>query len=147
MGIKIKVSEISKLIIYYILIINTCCDINLINCDIHKMRQKHIDGLAAMTDSNSISENEVDFKINATELEHHIMSGLNMTKKPDAEMVSNRKMKINFKTKMFCKRKKDVRLYKLQHIEMSFLNLIVDLPVGTNLSSTLNVVDVRRSGN
>lgn len=86
MGIKIKVSEISRLIIYYILIISTCCD--TINCDIHAMRQKHTDGLAAATDSNSISANRIDFKINPTELEEHIMSGLNMTKKPDIEMVS-----------------------------------------------------------
>lgn len=89
MGIKIiKVSEISRLIIYYILIINTCCDISLITCDIHELRQKHIDGLAASADAGSISADRIDFKINATELEEHIMSGLNMTKKPDIDMVS-----------------------------------------------------------
>jgi hypothetical protein len=87
MGIKIKVSETSRLIIYYILIINSYCDINLINCDIHEMRQKH--GIVSSTDSNSISANRIDYKINATELEEHIMSGLNMTKKPDIEMVSH----------------------------------------------------------
>lgn len=80
MGIKIKVSEISRLIIYYIVIINTCCDISLITCDIHEMRQKQSDGEA----------NRIDFKINATELEEHIMSGLNMTKKPDIDLVSKR---------------------------------------------------------
>lgn len=84
MGIKIRVSEISRLIIYYVLIITTCCDISLINCDIHEMRQRQFDGLAAATNSDT---NRVDFKINATELEEHIMSGLNMTKKPDIEMV------------------------------------------------------------
>jgi hypothetical protein len=88
MGIKIKVSEISRLIIYYSLIINTCCDISLINCDIHQMRQKHIEGLAATENSDTISKSRIDFKINATELEQHIMSGLNITKKPDIEMVS-----------------------------------------------------------
>jgi hypothetical protein len=85
MGIK---SEICRFIIYTI-IINTCCDINLINCDIHEMRQNYNVGLAASTDSKSISANRRDFIINATELEEHIMSGLNMTKKPDIEMVSN----------------------------------------------------------
>lgn len=88
MGIKIRVSEISRLIIYYILIINTCCDISLINCDIHAMRQRHSDVLAASTDSEAISANRMDYKINATELEEHIMSGLNLTKKPDIELVS-----------------------------------------------------------
>lgn len=86
MGMKIEISEISRLIIYYILIINTCCDISLINCDIHKMRQKHINGLAATEDSTIKS---LDFRINATELEEHIMNGLNMTKKPDVDLVSN----------------------------------------------------------
>jgi hypothetical protein len=81
MGIKIKVSEISRLIIYYILILNACCDISLINCDIHEMRQKHIE---AASNSESIS----DFKINPVEFEEHIMSGLKMTKKPDVDMVS-----------------------------------------------------------
>lgn len=84
MGIKIKVSEISRLIVYYILIINTCCDISLITCDIHTMRQQHIEKLAT-TNSEAI---RTDFKINATELAEHIMSGLNMTKKPDIELVS-----------------------------------------------------------
>lgn len=88
MGIKIKVSEISKLIIYYIVIINTCCDISVINCDIHQMRQKHNEGLAASTSSETISANKIDFKLNASELEEHIMSGLNMTTKPDIAMVS-----------------------------------------------------------
>jgi hypothetical protein len=77
MGVKIGVSEISRLIIYYILIISTCFDISLINCDIHKMRQ-----------SSNLDTNQIDFKINATELEQHIMSGLNITKKPDVDMVS-----------------------------------------------------------
>lgn len=86
MGIKIRVSEISRLIIYYILIINACCDISLINCDIHQMRQKHVEGLA--TNSDAISTDTVEFKINATELEEHIMSGLNMTSKPDIDVVS-----------------------------------------------------------
>lgn len=89
MGIKIKVSEISRLIIYYSLIIITCCDISLINCDIHEMRQRQFDGLAAATDSDT---NRIDFKINATELEEHIMSGLNMTKKPDIELVSTKSL-------------------------------------------------------
>lgn len=89
MGIKIKVSEISRLIIYYILIINTCCDISLINCDIHEMRQRHNDGLVVATDSDTISTDRIEFKINATELEEHIMTGLNMTTKPDAELVSS----------------------------------------------------------
>lgn len=89
MGINIKVSKISRLIIYYILIINTCCDISLINCDIHKMRQNHVNKLKSTTEnSEAISVNEVDFKINATELEKHIMNGLNMTNKPDIDMVS-----------------------------------------------------------
>lgn len=79
MGIIIKVSEIVRLIIYYILIVNACCDISLINCDIHKMRQQQFDdGLAA-----------VDFKINPIELQEHIMSGLNMTTKPDVDLVSS----------------------------------------------------------
>lgn len=77
MGVEIKVSEISKLIIYYSLII-TCCDISLVNCDIHKMRQ--------LQESDS-DTNRFDFKINATELEEHIMSGLNITKKPDIDLV------------------------------------------------------------
>lgn len=88
MGIKIEVSEISRLIIYYILIISTCCDISLINCDIHAMRQRHNEKLAASADSEAISANRVDYKINATELQEHIMSGLNLTKKPDVDMVS-----------------------------------------------------------
>lgn len=77
MGLKIKVSEISRLFIYYILIINACCDISLINCDIYKMRQQQNDGLAA-----------ADFKIDPIELQEHIMSGLNMTTKPDVDLVS-----------------------------------------------------------
>lgn len=87
MGIKAEFSEISRLIIYYILILNTCCDISLITCDIHAMRQKHIDGLSAMSLSTATAD-KADFKINATELEEHIMSGLNMTTKPDIETVS-----------------------------------------------------------
>lgn len=89
MGIKTKVSEINRLIIYYILIINTCCDINSITCDIHTMRQKQVSELVTSTDANSINPNGIDFRINATELEQHIMSGLNLTKKPDVDMVSN----------------------------------------------------------
>lgn len=90
MGIKIiKITEISRLIIYYILIINTCCDISLITCDIHELRQKHIDGLAAISDDGAINAERIDFKINATELEEHIMSGLNMTQKPDIDTVSS----------------------------------------------------------
>lgn len=88
MGIKTKVSEINRLIIYYILIINTCCDINLITCDIHTMRQKQVSELVTSSDANSINPNRIDFRINATELEQHIMSGLNLTKKPDVDMVS-----------------------------------------------------------
>lgn len=83
MGIKIRVSDINRLIIYYILIINTCCDIKLITCDIHEMRQKQF------TESSDSTSNKFDFKINATELEQHIMSGLNITKKPDVDMVSS----------------------------------------------------------
>lgn len=64
--------KLTKLIIYYLLFINTCCDIKLIACDIHQMRQG----------------NAVDFQINAAELEQHIMSGLNMKRKPDVDLVS-----------------------------------------------------------
>lgn len=138
MGIKIKVSEISSLIIYYILIINTCCDINLMNCDIHEMRQKHIDGSTAPTDSNSISANRIEFKINASELEEHIMSGLNMTKKPDIEMVSKRNIKIYQKTLL-----KEMFFIHASTYPNNFNVLVVVFLVGTNLSSTLNVVDVR----
>ena len=90
MGIKTNASEINRLIIYYILIINACCDINLVTCDIHTMRQKQVSELVTSTDANSINPNEIKFRINATELEQHIMSGLNITKKPDVDMVSNR---------------------------------------------------------
>lgn len=90
MGIKIRVSEIRSLIIYYLIVINACCDISLINCDIHEMRQKHIEGLAVGETSEAISRERIDFNINATELEEHIMSGLNMTEKPDIELVSTR---------------------------------------------------------
>lgn len=83
MGIIIKVSEISRLIIYFILIINACCDISLINCDIHKIRQEKFDGLAAD-----------DFKIDPVELQEHIMSGLNMTTKPDIDLVSSIEFKL-----------------------------------------------------
>lgn len=76
-----RVSGIS-LIIY--ILINT---VIVINCDIHEMRQQHIDRLVAAS-SESISVNEIDVKINATELQEHIMSGLNMTNKPDIDLVS-----------------------------------------------------------
>jgi hypothetical protein len=74
MGIKELISEIifKELIIYYLLAI-TCCDIKLISCDIHKMRQ--------IDDANN-------FKINHTELEQHIMNGLNIKRKPDVNLVS-----------------------------------------------------------
>lgn len=85
MGKRSRVSETSSLIIYYILIINTCCDISLINCDIHEMRQQHVNRLA---NSVEINANEIDFKIDPIELQAHIMTGLNMTKTPDAELVS-----------------------------------------------------------
>lgn len=87
MGRRSRVSETSSLIIYYILIINTCCDISLINCDIHEMRQQHVNRLA---NSAKINANEIDFKIDPIELQAHIMTGLNMTKKPDADLVSGK---------------------------------------------------------
>lgn len=63
----------SSQIIYYLLLVLACCDINLIICDIHQMRQ---------------SSSSIDFQINATQLEQHIMNGLNMKKKPDVNLVS-----------------------------------------------------------
>lgn len=87
MGKRSRVSGTSSLIIYYILIINTCCDISLINCDIHEMRQQHVNRLA---NSAKIDANEIDFKIDPIELQAHIMTGLNMTKTPDADLVSSR---------------------------------------------------------
>lgn len=77
MGTK-KVRDSTSLIIYYLLIVNACCDIKLIVCDIHQMRQQ----------SSGSSGSAVDFKINATQLEQHIMNGLNMKKKPDVNLVS-----------------------------------------------------------
>lgn len=91
MGKRSRVSETSSLIIYYILIINTCCDISLINCDIHEMRQQHVNRLA---DSAKVNANEIDFKIDPIELQAHIMTGLNMTKTPDADLVSQKTPKI-----------------------------------------------------
>lgn len=75
MGTQIRVGEISNLVIYFVLI-TMCCD-NGANCDstIHAMRQRRL-------------ADEADFQINATELDEHIMRGLNMTKKPDIELVS-----------------------------------------------------------
>ena len=67
-----QVRDSTSIIIYYLLLVNTCCDIRLIVCDIHQMRQS----------------SAVDFQINATELEQHIMNGLNMKKKPDVNLVS-----------------------------------------------------------
>lgn len=90
MGRRSRVSETSSLIIYYILIINTCCDISLINCDIHEMRQQHVNRLA---DSAKVNANEIDFKIDPIELQAHIMTGLNMTKTPDADLVSQKNPK------------------------------------------------------
>lgn len=87
MGKRSKVSETSSLIIYYILIISICCDISLINCDIHEMRQQHVNRLA---NSAEISANEIDFKIDPIELQTHIMTGLNMTKTPDVDLVSEK---------------------------------------------------------
>lgn len=80
MGIRIEISEISKLVVVYFVLITMCCD-KYANCDttIHAMRQRQL------ADSD-----EVDFKINATELHEHIMRGLNMTKKPDIRLVSTR---------------------------------------------------------
>lgn len=79
MGIKIKATQISCLIV----IIITCCD-SRVSCDsIHEMRQKHLEKRLATVDNV-----EVDFKINAAELNEHIMRGLNMTKKPDVDLVS-----------------------------------------------------------
>lgn len=91
MGIKNRVSEIRSLIIYYLIVINACCDISVINCDIHEMRQKHVEALGARETSEPISPESLAFKINATELEEHIMSGLNMTEKPDIDLVSRSK--------------------------------------------------------
>lgn len=80
MGRRIEISEISKLVVVYFVLITMCCD-KYANCDttIHAMRQRQL------ADSG-----EVDFKINATELHEHIMRGLNMTKKPDIRLVSTR---------------------------------------------------------
>lgn len=70
MGLQVRDSI--RIIIYYLLLVISCCDIKLITCDIHQMRQS-----AA-----------ADFQINATELEQHIMNGLNMKTKPDVDLVS-----------------------------------------------------------
>jgi len=88
MGIKARISEIITSLIINYLLISTCCDIRLINCDIHQMRQSAV----AADDTNNSSPSEMDnssssFKINATELEEHIMNGLNMKQKPDIDMV------------------------------------------------------------
>lgn len=92
MGVKVERSEIKiiRFIIYY-LIISVSCDIKLITCDIHHMIQSYYinstknistDGVMDTIDMNT------DFKINATELEQHIMNGLNMKTKPDVDLVS-----------------------------------------------------------
>ncbi len=74
MGLKERGSI--RVITYYLLLVISCCEVKLITCDIHKMRQSV--GAAA------------DYKINATELEQHIMNGLNMKTKPDVSQVSAR---------------------------------------------------------
>lgn len=83
MGIISRYIEIiiSRLIIY--LLVTACCDIKLITCDIHQMIQRH-----DTTTLGSNNSSNVDFRINATELEQHIMSGLNMKRKPDVDLVS-----------------------------------------------------------
>lgn len=71
MGLKLRDSI--RIITYYLLFVISCCDIKLISCDIHQMRQ---------------STAAADFQLNATELEQHIMNGLNMKTKPDVNLVS-----------------------------------------------------------
>lgn len=85
MGIKIEIGEILTSLIIYYLVLSVCCDISLINCDIHEMRRnQQFEGSTADI-STKIAVDE--FKINATELEAHIMIGLNMSSKPDANTV------------------------------------------------------------
>lgn len=92
MGVKVRTSEIIRLIIYYLLVIS-CCDIELITCDIHQMIQRHNSNIVSNNNSSNSSSSSIDgidlkFNLNATELEQHIMNGLNMKRKPDVNLVS-----------------------------------------------------------
>lgn len=87
MGVKVESSEIIiKFIIYY-LIVSASCDIKLITCDIHQMIQSYYNN-SRNRDGVVDIDTSADFKINNTELEQHIMNGLNMKSKPDASLVS-----------------------------------------------------------
>lgn len=89
MGVKIESSEIIiiRFIIYY-LMLSASCDIKLITCDIHHMIQSYYNNSRNNTGDGVMDiDTTKDFKINATELEQHIMNGLNMKTKPDVNLV------------------------------------------------------------
>lgn len=90
MGVKIESSEIIiiRFIIYYLLL-SASCDIKLITCDIHHMIQSYYNNSRNNTVGDGVMDIDTttNFKINATELEQHIMNGLNMKTKPDVKLV------------------------------------------------------------
>lgn len=90
MGVKIESSEIIiiRFIIYY-LMLSASCDIKLITCDIHHIIQSYYNNSRNNTVSDGVMDIDttMNFKINATELEQHIMNGLNMKTKPDVNLV------------------------------------------------------------
>lgn len=90
MGVKIESSEIIiiRFIIYY-LMLSANCDIKLITCDIHHIIQSYYNNSRNNTVGDGVMDIDttMNFKINATELEQHIMNGLNMKTKPDVNLV------------------------------------------------------------
>ncbi|XP_070502761.1 protein decapentaplegic [Chironomus tepperi] len=114
MGVKIEISEIIiiRFIIYY-LMLSASCDIKLITCDIHHMIQSYYnnsrDAVMDIDTTNSL-------KINATELEQHIMNGLNMKTKPDVNLanISQEEYFTKYKeylNKVNSRKKRSMKLY------------------------------------
>lgn len=86
MGIKIEISEFFYSLIINLILINVICDINLINCDLQKMKQQTV----GLVESNSTQdENKINnnLNINATQLKQFVMDGLDMKNVPDMNLV------------------------------------------------------------
>lgn len=82
MGIKIEISEFFLSFIINLILINVICDINLINCDLQKMKQQTV----GLVESNS-TQDENNLNINATQLKQFVMDGLDMKNVPDMNLV------------------------------------------------------------
>ena len=94
MGIKIEISEFFYSLTIYLILINVICDINLINCDLQRMKQQTVElvnshnSKSNSTQEEQINNNNNNLNINATQLKQFVMDGLDMKNIPDMNLVS-----------------------------------------------------------